>query len=80
MAEIRVRKLDDWVASWFKSQAKLHGRSLEKELREFLTETVRSRKQQVSDQLLAGIEALQQRQGSFPDSTSGIREERETHG
>jgi plasmid stability protein len=80
MTEVRIRKLDEWVTSWLKSQAKLHNRSLEKELREFLTETVRVRKRQVTDQMLADLEALEQRHGLFSDSANGIREERDQRG
>ena len=80
MTELRIRKLDDWVTSWFKAQAKLHNRSLEKELRELLTETVRSRKQQIAEQMLADLESLEQRHGIFPDSARGIREERDKRG
>lgn len=77
MTEVRIRKLDDWVTSWLKGQAKLHGRSLEKELRELLTETVRSRKQQITDQLLNDLETLEQKHGLFLGGTAGIRQERD---
>jgi plasmid stability protein len=80
MTELRIRKLDDWVTSWFKAQAKLHNRSLEKELRELLTETARSRKQEIAKQMLADLEYLEQRHGLFSDSTRGIREERDKRG
>ena len=80
MTELRIRKLDDWVTSWIKGQAKLHGRSLEKELRELLTETVRSRKQHITNQLLTDLEALEQKHGLFADGTKGIREERDKRG
>jgi plasmid stability protein len=36
MADVRVRKLEDWVVNWFRVQAKRHGRSLEGELRQAL--------------------------------------------
>jgi plasmid stability protein len=80
MAELRIRKLDDWVTSWFKAQAKLHNHSLEKELRELLTEIARSRKQQIAGQMLADLEMLEHRHGLFPDSAKGIREERDKRG
>jgi plasmid stability protein len=80
MTELRIRKLDDWVTSWLKSQAKLHNRSLEKELRELLTQTVRSHKARVADQMLADLKALEQKHGLFPDGARGIREERDQRG
>jgi plasmid stability protein len=80
MTELRIRKLDDWVTSWLKAQAKLHNRSLEKELRELLTETVRSHKQQIAEQLLTDLETLELSHGLFADGTKGIREERDKRG
>ena len=80
MAELRIRKLDEWVTSWLKAQAKLHGRSLEKELRELLTETARSRKQQIAEELLTNLDAIEQRHGLFTGGTKGIREERDKRG
>jgi plasmid stability protein len=80
MTDVRIRNLDDWVASWLKAQAKLHGRSFERELRELLTETVRSRKHQIGEQLLTDLAAIEQRHGLFVDGTKGIREERDKRG
>jgi plasmid stability protein len=80
MTELRIRKLDDWVASWLKLQAKLHNRSLEKELRELLTQTARSQKQQIADQLMNDLESLERKHGLFPDGSKGIREERDKRG
>ena len=80
MAELRIRNLDDWVTSWLKAQAKLHNRSLEKELRELLTETVRSRKHQITAELLTELESLEQQHGLFVNGTKGIREERDKRG
>ena len=80
MTELRIRKLEDWVTSWLKAQAKRHHRSLEKELRELLTETVRSRKRQIAEQMLADLEDLEHKHGRFTDGTTGIREERDRRG
>lgn len=80
MTELRIRKLDDWVTSRLRSQAKLHNRSLEKELRELLTKTVRSRKEQIAKQMLSDLEAIERRHGLFPDCAKGIREERDKRG
>jgi plasmid stability protein len=38
MADAKIRKLDDWVVQSFRARAKEAGRSLEEELRQFLTE------------------------------------------
>ena len=80
MTELRIRKLDDWVTSWLKLQAKRHNRSLEKELRELLTETARAQKQMIAKQLLTDLKTLEKRHGLFPDGALGIREERDKRG
>jgi len=80
MTEVRIRKLDEWVTSWLKAQAILHGRSLEKELRELLTQTVRTHKQRIADELLAGLDILESKHGRFTNGTKGIREERDRRG
>jgi plasmid stability protein len=80
MTELRIRKLDNWVASWLKQQAKLHKRSLEKELRELLTQTALSQKQQIADQLMSDLESLERKHGLFPEGATGIREERDRRG
>jgi plasmid stability protein len=80
MTEVRIRKLADRVTSFLKSQAKLHGQSLEQELRDVLTETVRSRKQHIADEPLSDLQVLEQKHGFFTDGTKGIREERDKRG
>jgi len=80
MGDIRVRKLDDWVVGWFRSQAKHHGRSLEGELREVLTEAAMRRKQEVSAELRADLRAFQKKYGLFSDSAELIREDRDARG
>ena len=77
MADIRVRKIEDWVVGWFRSQAKRHGRSLEGELREQLTEAALRRKREIGVELRADLQELEQKYGRFPDSAAIIREERD---
>lgn len=80
MADIRVRKLDDWVVGLFRTQAKRHARSLESELRQTLTEVALRRKQEISAKLRADLDRLQQKHGLFPDSAQLIREDRDARG
>lgn len=80
MAEVRVRRLEDWVIGWFRTQAKVHGRSLEGELREALTETAMRRKQEIAAELRADLKQLEDRYGLFSDSAPLIREDREIRG
>lgn len=80
MTEVRIRNLDEWVTAWWKLQARLHGRSLQKELRELLTERARSNKRQLADRLLSDLDDLERRHGVFAGGTQGIRAERESRG
>jgi len=80
MSDVRVRKLDDWVVGWFRTQAKQHGRSLEGELREVLKEAALRRKREISSELRADLEQLEQKYGLFSDSAELIREDRDARG
>lgn len=80
MKDVRVRKLDDWIVNWFKTQAKRHGRSLESELRTALRELALQRKQQMADDMRTDLAALEQKYGLFSDSAVLIREDRDARG
>jgi plasmid stability protein len=80
MGDIRVRKLDDWVVGWFRSQAKQHGRSLEGELRDTLTDAAMRRKKEIAAELRADLQDLEGKYGLFSDSAKIIREMRDTRG
>lgn len=80
MADIRVRKLDDWVVGWFRTQARRHGRSLEGEVRQALTDAALRRKREIGEELRADLEQLQQKYGLFSDSAQLIREDRDGRG
>ena len=53
MADVKIRKLDHWVVESFRARARQAGRSLEEELRQFLTEAVRERRRNFADKLEA---------------------------
>ncbi len=80
MSDVRVRKLEDWVVGWFRTQAKRHGRSLEGELREVLTEAALRRKREIVAELRADLTLLEQKHGQFSDSAALIREDRDARG
>ncbi len=77
MADIKIRKLDDWVVNSFRARAKKAGRSLEAELRQFLTEATRQRRESYLQRLNAFSERLRDKYGEMPDSTPLIREIRD---
>jgi plasmid stability protein len=80
MADVKIRKLDDWVVASFRARAKQAGRSLEEELRQFLTETARERRRRFADKLEVFSEQLRAKYGEMPDSTPLIREDRDEFG
>jgi plasmid stability protein len=80
MSEVRVRKLEDWVVRWFRTQAKQHGTSLEGELRQVLTDAALRRKREIVSQLRADLKQMEERYGLFSDSAPLIREDRDSRG
>ena len=80
MADVKIRKLDEWVVESFRARAKQAGRSLEEELRQFLTEAARERRKRFADKLEAFAEQLRSKYGEMPDSTPLIREDRDEFG
>src|SRR3954469_18754299 len=80
VADVRVRKLDEWVVGWFRAQASRHSRSLEGELRRALTEACLRSKREVGAALRADLEQLEAKYGRFSDSASLIREDRDRRG
>jgi len=80
MADVKIRKLDDWVVESFRARARQAGRSLEEELRQLLTETVRERRRRLVTELDELNAELREKYGELPDSTPLIREERDQYG
>jgi plasmid stability protein len=80
MADVRVRKLNEWVVDWFRAQAERHGRSLEGELREALTEAGLRSKREFGAELRADLTQLEAKYGQFTDSSTLIREDRDRRG
>lgn len=80
MADVKIRRLDGWVVESFRARARRAGRSLEDELRQFLTETARERRQRLADDLDAFAGELRSKYGEMPDSTELIREARDELG
>jgi plasmid stability protein len=80
MADVRIRNLDDWVVGSFRARAKQAGRSLEEELRQFLTEAARERRRRFAAKLDELNARLRDKYGELPDSTPLIREDRDRDG
>jgi plasmid stability protein len=80
VADVKIRKLDDWVVESFRARARQAGRSLEEELRQLLTETARERRRRLVAELDELNAELREKYGELPDSTPLIREERDQYG
>ena len=79
MADVKIRKLDDWVVASFRARARQAGRSLEEELRQFLTEAARERRRRFITELDELNAELREKYGA-PRSAPLIREERDRYG
>jgi plasmid stability protein len=77
MADVKIRKLDDWVVHSFRARATQAGRSLEEELRQTLTELAKGRRQALIEEIDAFREEVRAKHGELPDSTPLIRATRD---
>jgi plasmid stability protein len=80
MAEVRVRKIEDWVVAAFRARAKRHKRSLEAELRDFLRQEALRPRQEFAQESRAVLNELHKKYGTFSDSTKIIRDDRNARG
>lgn len=77
MTDIRVRNVDELVVAELKAQAKRHGHTFGDELRQVLAEAASRPRRQMVEELRQLHEAIRLECGVLPDSTPGIREERD---
>ncbi len=80
MADVKIRKLPDWVVAAYKVRAEHAGRSLEEELRNLLVDGASNSRKDLVRKVRASRARLRRRFGVLSDSTPGIREERESRG
>jgi plasmid stability protein len=80
MADVKIRKLPDWVLAAHKSRAQNAGHSLEEELRLLLTTAALRPQQELTRKIAAFRNSLRRKHGLLPDSTPQIREDREARG
>lgn len=80
MTEVRVRNVDDWVVESFRLRARAHGKTLEGEIRDLLSEEAMRPKRALAEELYRMREELRQKYGTFSDSAALIREDRESRG
>ncbi|MBU0725378.1 MAG: hypothetical protein KJ904_07205 [Alphaproteobacteria bacterium] len=77
MADVKIRKLSDWVVETLKIRARSAGRSLEEELRHVLTEAAMEPRRRFLERATALRADIRDQHGILPDSTPGIRQERD---
>lgn len=80
MSEVKVRNLDAWVVDYHKRSAKAAGRSLEEQLRHVLKESALGPRQDFAKRVKQRLARLRTKYGVMPDSTPGIRAERDERG
>jgi len=80
MADVKIRRVPDWVVAAHKSKAERAGRSLEEELRALLTDAAMRPQQDCIARMSAFRDRLRSQYGSLSSSTPHMREDRETRG
>jgi plasmid stability protein len=80
MADVKIRKLEDWVVETHRSVAEKAGRSLEEELRRIVTEAALLPQKAFAHEVRGLQERLAEKYGVMPDSTPLIREDRDRRG
>ena len=80
MGELRVRNIDDGVVAEWRARARRHGRSVAEEVRDLLTEEAMRPRRETVARLRQLQEQILAESGVLPDSTVGIREERDRRG
>jgi plasmid stability protein len=81
MAEFKVRKLDEQVAASLRARARIHGVSVEEEVRRLLSEAVARKREAFARRAAASRAAPRRRRKRRPsDSTASIRRERDAWG
>lgn len=76
MAEIKVRKLDDWVVAVHRQLAEQSGDSLEHYFRQLLTSAAIETQHRFADSAEQRLKTLQDKYGVFSDSGELLRDER----
>jgi len=80
MADVKIRKLPDWVSAAHKSRAQNAGRSMEEELRLLLTTAALRPQKDLTRRIAAFRNSLRRKHGILPDSTPQIRADRQARG
>jgi len=77
MAELRVRNVDPWAVDVIRAMARRSSQTMEQFLKHFIYELADREKRELMAELRKQRGELQQTHGVLPDSTPGIRAERD---
>ncbi|MDX2236120.1 MAG: hypothetical protein NW203_01010 [Hyphomonadaceae bacterium] len=77
MADVKIRDLNDHLVAFYKQRAAAHGVSLEEELRQALSDHQFQQRLKILADLEQHRAKLHAKYGVMPDSTPGIRAERD---
>lgn len=77
MADVKVRKLEERVVDFHRRKAEKAGHSLEAELRRVLTDAAIADRRKMAREIARRLARMRKKYGVLPDSTPGIRAERE---
>jgi hypothetical protein len=80
MANVKIRKIPDWVVLHYQARARQAGRSLEEELRLLLTEGALRPQREFAEQARLLRRRIFDRHGILSDTTALIRQDRDSRG
>lgn len=80
MADVKIRNIDDKVHEAYRQMADASGISLEEQIRRVLSEHLKQERAEMTRTLLTDLERMREKYGLMPDSTPGVREDRDRRG
>ena len=80
MADVKIRNLEDEVREAYQGMAEEAGVSLEEQLRRVLRDYLSQERRAMILEVEQGLARMRDKYGVLPDSTPGIREDRDSRG
>lgn len=80
MADVKIRNLDDRLYETYRAMAAAAGISLEEQLRRVLSEHLSEERRAMIRDVEEGLKRMKSKHGVLPDSTPGIRADRDRRG
>lgn len=80
MADVKIRNLDDDLHRAYRALAEAEGTSLEEQLRRALRAYLADDRRAMIEEVRQGLREMREKYGEMPDSTPGIRANRDRRG